>query len=672
MTEPNSPSEVSSKAAVETSDPAEQLLLRWQQGERLEVEAFLKSAGQLSAGQLGAVLRVDQHRRWHSQDRILAERYLERYPQLDADAEAAVDFVFHEFLLRERLGEYPEAKEYADRFPAHAKLLQDQISLHRALEDTDVGQTAALSQTIMMPGTSIADRTPDTPTNLVIREGLSSQWEIRPLLRKRLRLIALLNSVLIVLSLPVWWPLMVSPGPIVAYLVVGVGSCLITVWLWGHRPIPLLTLRWIEAVSFGVLVLYFGWQDFWFFKSGWFATLASYHLPGVVTAVRSQSGQWGLLIILYGILIPNTARRALAAVALLACVRLAILGGVVVTIGDVANADTVNFFLITILGMFVVGAIAVFGAHRIEGLRQSVSEARKLGPYRLIRPIGAGGMGQVYLAEHALLRRPCALKLIRPEQVGDARFLARFEREVQTLATLTHPNTVRVYDYGLAADGTFYYAMEYLSGWSLEALVAREGPLPPARAVYLLRQVCGALREAHAVGLVHRDIKPANILVSEIGGMHDVAKLLDFGLVQVAIPTTDVNLTGIGAIVGTPAFMSPEQAAGSANVDSRCDIYSLGAVAYFLVTGKAPFTRSTSVETMAAHLAEPVVAPSGLRAEIPSDLEDIILRCLTKQPHDRFPNVTSLEQALARCACRDDWSAEQAANWWLTATSSVY
>jgi len=151
-----------------------------------------------------------------------------------------------------------------------------------------------------------------------------------------------------------------------------------------------------------------------------------------------------------------------------------------------------------------------------------------------------------------------------------------------------------------------------------------------------------------------------------------VGKLLDFGLVQVAIPTTDVNLTGIGAIVGTPAFMSPEQAAGSANVDSRCDIYSLGAVAYFLVTGKAPFTRSTSVETMAAHLAEPVVAPSGLRAEIPSDLEDIILRCLTKQPHDRFPNVTSLEQALARCACRDDWSAEQAANWWLTATSSVY
>ncbi len=667
MTEPNSLSRASSHAAVQPVDPAERLLIRWQQGERVDVDTFLESTGQLSAGQLAAVLRLDQHRRWHSDDRFPVERYFERYPQLDADAEAAVDMIFHEFLLRERLGECPESGEYADRFPAYAGPLRDQIALHRALEDTDFARAATLSQALTAAqDTPAANQPPHTPSDLVIREGLSSQWEIRPLLRKRLRLISVLNSAVIVLGLPAWWPLLVSPGQILMYSTVAVGSCALAVLLWSSRPISLPVLRWIEAGLFGELALYFGWQDYWFFQSGWFATLASYHLPGVVTAVRSQSGQWALLIILYGILIPNTARRALAAVTLLALVRLAILGGIVLTVGAVANADTVNFFLISVLGMFVVGAIAVFGAHRIESLRHTASEARKLGPYRLIKRLGAGGMGQVYLAEHALLRRPCALKLIRPEQVGDPRFLARFEREVQTLATLTHPNTVRVYDYGLAADGTFYYAMEYLPGWSLEALVARDGPLPAARAVYLLRQVCGALREAHAAGLVHRDIKPANILAGETGGMHDVVKLLDFGLVHFVVPSANVNLTGIGTIVGTPAFMSPEQAAGTADVDARSDIYSLGAVAYFLVTGQAPFVRSTSVETMAAHVAEQVVAPSLLRPEIPDDLEGVILRCLAKAPQRRFPDVAAMEQALARCACRDDWSAEQAADWWRT------
>jgi serine/threonine-protein kinase len=271
-------------------------------------------------------------------------------------------------------------------------------------------------------------------------------------------------------------------------------------------------------------------------------------------------------------------------------------------------------------------------------------------------------MGEVYLAEHALLRRPCALKLIRPEQGGDAHFLSRFEREVQTMATLTHPNTVRIYDYGLAADGTFYYAMEYLPGLSLQELVAQHGPLPPERAVYLLRQVCGALREAHAVGLVHRDIKPANILASQTGGMYDVAKLLDFGLVRVHSLSDDMGLTGVGAIAGTPAFMSPEQAAGAIDVDERSDIYSLGAVAYFLLTGQSPFVRSTSIETMAAHISEQVVPPRTVRPEMPADLEEIVLSCLQKEPAQRFNDVVALEEALARCTCAAGWSARHAAD----------
>jgi serine/threonine-protein kinase len=212
-------------------------------------------------------------------------------------------------------------------------------------------------------------------------------------------------------------------------------------------------------------------------------------------------------------------------------------------------------------------------------------------------------MGEVYLAEHVLLRRPCAVKLIRPERAGDPQALRRFEREVQATAALTHPNTVEVYDYGRADDGTFYYAMEYLRGLSLQELVARHGPLPPARAAHLLRQVCGALQEAHAGGLVHRDIKPSNVIVCQRGGVCDVAKLLDFGLVRApCLGGGAETLTQEGTIAGTPAYMSPEQAKGLEDLDARSDIYSLGALAYFLVTGRPPFVRETAVLTLTLQL----------------------------------------------------------------------
>src|SRR5262249_9540433 len=198
------------------------------------------------------------------------------------------------------------------------------------------------------------------------------------------------------------------------------------------------------------------------------------------------------------------------------------------------------------------------------------------------------------------------------------------EREVQATATLSHPNTVEIFDYGHAEDGTFYYVMEYLPGLTLEQLVQRHGPLPPARSVHLLRQVCGALSEAHAAGLIHRDVKPGNVLVCERGGVHDVAKLLDFGLVRSPrLGQGGQTVTGEGMIAGTPAYMSPEQAAGRTDVDARSDLYGLGAVAYFLLTGRPPFVRDSAVQTLAAHLGEPVVAPDRHQPDVPADLQAV-------------------------------------------------
>jgi serine/threonine-protein kinase len=275
-------------------------------------------------------------------------------------------------------------------------------------------------------------------------------------------------------------------------------------------------------------------------------------------------------------------------------------------------------------------------------------------------------MGVVYLAEHRLLKRPCAVKLIRPEQAGDAAVLRRFEREVEATTRLAHPNAVQVYDYGHADDGTFFYVMEYLPGLTLDDLVRRHGPLPPERVVYLLRQLCGALREAHGLGLVHRDVKPGNVMVCWIGGRADVAKLLDFGLVRdPARGDPSTRLTRVGGLLGTPEFMCPEQARAESTTDHRGDLYSLGATAYYALTGRPPFTGPTLIETLYAHLKDPVRPPAELRPDVPADLQAVVLRCLAKDPAGRFADAAGLEKALAACGCADRWGEDQAAAWWL-------
>jgi serine/threonine protein kinase len=309
-------------------------------------------------------------------------------------------------------------------------------------------------------------------------------------------------------------------------------------------------------------------------------------------------------------------------------------------------------------------ALAIYGAYVLNGLRSELHEAKKFGQYQIREKIGAGGMGEVYLAEHQLLKRPCALKLIRPEAGADPVALARFEREVQSAARLSHPNTIEIFDYGHIDDGTFYYVMEYLPGISLQDLVKRFGPLPAGRAIYLFRQVCAGLAEAHGLGLVHRDLKPANIFVAVRGGESDVAKVLDFGLVKLTNDDSGVELTSDQRVSGTPLYMAPEQAVGDRSLDARADIYALGCLLYFVMTGQPPFNGATGFEVMMAHARDPVVPPSQVRPEVPADLEQVILCCLAKRADSRYSEVKALGRALAACAAANEWDADKARDWW--------
>jgi len=242
--------------------------------------------------------------------------------------------------------------------------------------------------------------------------------------------------------------------------------------------------------------------------------------------------------------------------------------------------------------------------------------------------------------------------------------LARFEREVRATARLTHWNSVEIFDYGRAADGTFYYVMELLPGMNLDQMVRQYGPLPSERVIHFLEQTCDALSEAHALGLIHRDIKPANIFAAQRGGLHDVTKLLDFGLVRLQHQREqDLHLTGTGMVTGSPQYLSPEQAIGD-EVDGRTDIYSLGAVGWYLLTGRPPFIGENAVKLILAHANQEVEPPSRYAPDVAADLEAIIMRCLAKKPADRFQTVEELRQALLHCEGAERWTRDSAAAWW--------
>jgi serine/threonine-protein kinase len=320
----------------------------------------------------------------------------------------------------------------------------------------------------------------------------------------------------------------------------------------------------------------------------------------------------------------------------------------------------------------LLGLVMVTSLRTISRLRR---QAEKVGPYRLIASLGHGAMGVVWEARHALLRRPTAVKLLAPGTEGE-RALARFEREVQLTAGLTHPSTIAIYDYGRTAEGVFYYAMELLRGINLLQLVALEGPLPPGRVVHFLRQACGALAEAHAAGLIHRDIKPANLMICVYGGIPDFLKVLDFGLVKdIGDPERvpdgaesggprDAELSQDGSLLGTPLYMAPEGMSNPSGVDARADLFALGAVGYFLLTGSSPFPGRTAIEVFAREReGPPVPLADAAPNPVPEGLDKIIRRCLSFNREERPASAEQLDRMLEACAV-PAWRLEDARAWW--------
>ena len=442
--------------------------------------------------------------------------------------------------------------------------------------------------------------------------------------------------------------LFAQPTPLLQLASIGVGVAII-VLLVPTRRWSMRGLRVFEACAIGVRLV--GWVHN---KTGDLrAVIADGSLSiAPVNTGAAQTVTLAALVVSVAVFLPATRRYALVRTA--AMMSVAILPPLLVLPAlarPVANLDLYLFMYTVTLAIWAV--IAGYGSYRIAVFREDANEARRLGQYVLRERIGEGGMGEVFRAEHQFLRRPCAVKLIRPEQAGDAATLTRFEREVQSTAALTHPTTVQIFDYGRADDGTFYYVMEYLDGRSLDKVVAEDGPLAPARAVGILRQLCGALGEAHERGLIHRDIKPANVVLGTRGRMPDVAKLLDFGLVApLRVPggngdsAESVRLTHQGMIVGTPEYMSPEQCAGDEHIGVASDIYALGSLAYFLLTGRSPFGGRGVVQVLAAHLHETPRPVQELRPDVPPALSAVIARALEKTPADRYASADDFAEAL--------------------------
>lgn len=319
-------------------------------------------------------------------------------------------------------------------------------------------------------------------------------------------------------------------------------------------------------------------------------------------------------------------------------------------------------FLLLVLSGLAIFAFTLIVERLQASIRRSTLNTGRVGQYVLVQEIGQGANGMVYRARHSLLRRPVAIKLLSPEMTNETT-AARFEHEVQMTSQLTHPNTVAIYDYGRTPEGVFYCAMEYLSGINLDQLIRQFGAQPHGRVIHVLRQVCGSLAEAHRIGLIHRDVKPANIVLTRRGGLCDVVKVLDFGLVKVRHSTTaDKDRK---TIVGTPHFISPEAIRNPDQVDPRSDLYSVGAVGFWLLTGKTLFESDQVNELLNRQMWLTPVSPSErLGREIPPDLEKVIMRCLSKSPDQRPASAQELEQDLARCCGSTSWTAQDAEGWW--------
>ena len=375
-------------------------------------------------------------------------------------------------------------------------------------------------------------------------------------------------------------------------------------------------------------------------------------------------------ILACAMIMPNTPRKTLIASMLAAStwpigVWIAHLRGF--------EVPTVGHTLVMAIPNFLWAGVATLPAAMFQRLGKRLNEARQLGSYELVEQLGAGGMGTVWRARHRFLARDAAVKVVRHEALGETESAAqaqlrRFEREAQATALLQSQHSVRLFDFGATQDGSFYYVMELLDGRDLESLIKEFGPLPPERALFLLKQLCHSLAEAHARGMVHRDIKPANIFLCRMGLEFDFVKVLDFGLVQTRRPdpATAATETLITAqqLIGTPAYMAPEVILGRHDVDRRVDVYAIGCVAFYLLTGTRVFQDGTQMQVLVDHVhTEPVPPSSRLGRPLPPELDAIVMACLRKDPDDRPDDAAELLARLHGVAA-GPWSNEHARAWW--------
>ncbi len=377
-------------------------------------------------------------------------------------------------------------------------------------------------------------------------------------------------------------------------------------------------------------------------------------------------------VVLFTVVVPTAPRRAvLAALASVSAVPV-IIGLMIASGATSLRIAPAQFFFGLVFPYLLVVGMAYVGARVVYYLGTEVKRARELGSYRLEEKLGEGGMGEVWRARHRMLARPAAIKLIRPSFARDGRggvseeAARRFEREAQVIARLRSPHTVELFDFGMAADGAFYYVMELLDGLDADSLLRRFGPTPPDRAIYLLRQVCHSLSEAQSCGLVHRDIKPANIFICRYGEEYDFVKVLDFGIVRAVHDAADTNAvhTRENAVQGTPAFIAPEQAMGT-GLDGRADIYATGCLAYWLLTGQFVFSAETPMGLLVQH-AQALPAPPSARTDqpIPPAFDDLVLSCLAKDPAQRPQSARELSLRLAEVEGASAWTQDRAREWW--------
>ena len=386
--------------------------------------------------------------------------------------------------------------------------------------------------------------------------------------------------------------------------------------------------------------------------------------------MRGVPWAFAVIIVLFPVLAPTTFRRTLGVA--MAAAAMGPLGYCIVgALGGMTIPFHGGILLSVAIQYFMVAPLALAPASVISRLVVEIDEARVMGSYVLEDKLGEGGMGEVWRARHRMLSRPAAVKMIPRLALGTGtadtpELLQRFEREARATAALRSPHTVVLYDFGVTDAGVFYYVMELLDGMDLETLVDKSGPVPASRCIHLLRQACRSLEEAHANGMVHRDIKPANIYTCRLGQEFDFVKVLDFGLVKVQASDGPVNITKTGLIAGTPAYMAPEQARGG-DVDRRADLYALGGVGYWLLTGQPVFPEANLIDVIIQHITTPPLPPSQRTTHpIPADLERVILMCLEKEPARRPQSARDLERMLASCRDAAAWTEDEALAWWQT------